>query len=212
MDKCLGPELKKIRNSEAKIKEMIYEAALTLFAEKGFHAVSMRDISALAECNVSAINYHFGSKEELYKECLYQEDWHSLIYIVEQSVQNVSSYGEFCDKIRFIVFQAIDSIINHPRKSQLIVREISDFSSSVERSRLSEFNKATVLLTNFIKLAQKKEIIKISLDPHFAARFILTSSFFQGVTSLRENNIESKEKFIVQITEQLSLIIFKGVS
>jgi len=48
--------------------ERILEAAQKLFAERGFDATSVRDITAEAKCNVAAVNYHFGGKENLYVE------------------------------------------------------------------------------------------------------------------------------------------------
>lgn len=48
--------------------ERILEAAQKFFAEKGFDATSVRDITAEAECNVAAVNYHFGGKDKLYLE------------------------------------------------------------------------------------------------------------------------------------------------
>jgi AcrR family transcriptional regulator len=46
-------------------KQRILDAAETLFAEKGFHATSLRDITADANVNLAAVNYYFGSKEAL---------------------------------------------------------------------------------------------------------------------------------------------------
>lgn len=43
----------------------LLEAAHTLFAEQGFAATSTREITAAAEANLAAVNYHFGSKEGL---------------------------------------------------------------------------------------------------------------------------------------------------
>jgi len=48
--------------------ERILEEAQRLFAEKGMDATSVRDITAAADCNVAAVNYHFGGKENLYLE------------------------------------------------------------------------------------------------------------------------------------------------
>src|SRR5262249_15513276 len=39
-----------------------------LFSEHGFTGTSVRDITAGAECNLAAVNYHFGGKEPLYEE------------------------------------------------------------------------------------------------------------------------------------------------
>jgi AcrR family transcriptional regulator len=44
----------------------ILEAAGPLFAQKGFDATGVREITEAAGTNVAAVNYHFRSKEELY--------------------------------------------------------------------------------------------------------------------------------------------------
>lgn len=49
-------------------RDRILSAAERLFAERGFEATSVRDITAEAGCNVAAVNYHFGGKENLYVE------------------------------------------------------------------------------------------------------------------------------------------------
>jgi AcrR family transcriptional regulator len=49
-------------------KERILNEAEALFAMKGFHAVSVREITTAASCNLAAVNYHFGNKDSLYLE------------------------------------------------------------------------------------------------------------------------------------------------
>lgn len=51
-------------------KDRLVEAATTLFAERGFHGTTVRDIAELAGANVAAGNYHYGSKKALYLEVL----------------------------------------------------------------------------------------------------------------------------------------------
>lgn len=48
-------------------KENILQTALKLFATQGYDATSVRQISKEANANLSAISYHFESKEGLYK-------------------------------------------------------------------------------------------------------------------------------------------------
>jgi TetR/AcrR family transcriptional regulator, regulator of cefoperazone and chloramphenicol sensitivity len=52
----------------AQTRERLLDAAERLFAEKGFAATSVRDITAAASSNVAAVNYHFGGKHNLYNE------------------------------------------------------------------------------------------------------------------------------------------------
>ena len=46
----------------------ILEAAERLYADRGFADVTLRDIVASADVNLAAVNYHFGSKDELIAE------------------------------------------------------------------------------------------------------------------------------------------------
>ncbi len=48
----------------------ILDAAEGLFMEHGFEATSLRQITAAAGVNLAAVNYHFGSKEELFQAVL----------------------------------------------------------------------------------------------------------------------------------------------
>ena len=50
---------------ESGAKRKLLDAAELLFAEKGFEAVSVRDITRLAKTNIAAVNYHFGSRDHL---------------------------------------------------------------------------------------------------------------------------------------------------
>jgi AcrR family transcriptional regulator len=51
----------------AATRERILDAAELLFAEKGFHAVSVRDITRAAGVDVALVNYHFGGKQLLFE-------------------------------------------------------------------------------------------------------------------------------------------------
>ncbi len=49
-------------------KERILGAAEQLFAQHGFEGASLRQVTAAANVNLAAVNYHFGSKENLINE------------------------------------------------------------------------------------------------------------------------------------------------
>ncbi|MCW8906576.1 MAG: TetR/AcrR family transcriptional regulator [Sedimenticola sp.] len=48
-------------------KDRILDVAEEIFAEKGYSATSMRTITSRANVNLAAVNYHFGSKAQLYQ-------------------------------------------------------------------------------------------------------------------------------------------------
>jgi len=56
--------------SQDTTKARLIEAAGREFAEKGFDQARVRTICERAGANVAAVNYHFGDKEQLYREAL----------------------------------------------------------------------------------------------------------------------------------------------
>ncbi len=47
-------------------REKLLEVAERLFAEKGYTGTTIREITREAKCNIASVNYHFGSKKNLY--------------------------------------------------------------------------------------------------------------------------------------------------
>jgi TetR/AcrR family transcriptional regulator, regulator of cefoperazone and chloramphenicol sensitivity len=66
------PVPKELRIDGQEARTRLLDAALTLFAEKGFAATSIRELALAAQVNVSAISYYFGDKAGLYR-AVYEE-------------------------------------------------------------------------------------------------------------------------------------------
>jgi len=54
-------------NNKNQTRETLIEAAGQIFAEFGYEATTIRQITVKAQANVAAVNYHFGDKLELYR-------------------------------------------------------------------------------------------------------------------------------------------------
>lgn len=63
-------EAKKIIDGQPDTRDRLLNTAQRLFAEQGFTATSLRQITQEAEANVASVNYHFGSKEEMLSELI----------------------------------------------------------------------------------------------------------------------------------------------
>jgi AcrR family transcriptional regulator len=50
-----------------RIREHVLDAAERLFAARGYFGTSVRDVTQSASVRLAAVNYHFGSKEELFR-------------------------------------------------------------------------------------------------------------------------------------------------
>ena len=60
--------MKKQRSDAVNTRQSLLEAAGEIFAKKGFWSATHEEICSRANANLAAINYHFGSKENLYIE------------------------------------------------------------------------------------------------------------------------------------------------
>lgn len=72
------------RTSE-KTRERIVKAAEVLFAREGYEAVSLRKITTVAKANIAAVNYHFGTKEELLEKVMERQ----LLPIMEKRIEQL---------------------------------------------------------------------------------------------------------------------------
>jgi len=62
-----------MRGANGNTRGRLIAAASELFAERGYHATTARDIARRARVNLAAGHYHYGSKKELYLEVLREQ-------------------------------------------------------------------------------------------------------------------------------------------
>lgn len=62
----------RINQSALTTRVKILDAAESLFIERGFAATSLRAIAGLAQVNLAATHYHFGSKEALFEATIHR--------------------------------------------------------------------------------------------------------------------------------------------
>ncbi|HYD47994.1 MAG TPA: TetR family transcriptional regulator, partial [Terriglobales bacterium] len=57
-------------SASGETKDRLLAAAATLFAERGFHGTTMRQLAERGGVNLAASHYHYGSKRDLYLQVL----------------------------------------------------------------------------------------------------------------------------------------------
>ena len=146
----------------------IVSEAARLFAEKGYDGVSIKEISRAAGANIAAVNYHFGSKANLFR--LIIEQFLSELFVSSRKALLPPQSQEGL-RVRLEVFvrQTIEAIIRQPHVISIIHREM-------ERS--NEIFKKTILkhreaLVDFLDQAQRTGLLAPDVDPSFAAEFLM---------------------------------------
>lgn len=123
-------------------RERLLETAERLFAERGVEAVSVRDITQAAKANLNAINYHFGTKEELITEVFTRrllplgEARLRALKAVEQAAGGRPPRLEAVLEavVRPEVEQALDSARGWPAFAKLMARSFLDPNPVVEKA------------------------------------------------------------------------------
>ena len=204
---------KKIVPSE-KTKDLILDEAKKQFCEKGYEGASVRDICVAAGANVSAIKYHFGGKEGLYRECFINYGKERLLQ-AKAILTRSESIEEVKLRVRLFAEDFIKEGLANSHTTKMICREIEIESPLIQDIFESTFLKTYSTFADFFIDAQTKGFIRKDFDPH-----IITSIVFHSLTtSLRVDhvgekyfsrtlkNLEYREIFI----NNLITIIFNGI-
>lgn len=135
-------------------KARILHAAGPIFADKGFQAATVREISQAADVNLAAINYYFGDKERLYIETV-KSAQHLLAERVPMPSWPEGTTAE--ERLAaFIEILLTRMLENHetPWQSRMMMREILDPSSACQELAEEYFRpQFTILLTILGELA-----------------------------------------------------------
>jgi TetR/AcrR family transcriptional regulator len=112
-----GPGRPKGRDPEA-VRNALLEAARSLFSQRAFKAVSVRELAATAKVNPAMVNYYFGDKQGLY-EAMVEE---SLGPLLEALEEGVSSGHPISAQTLFSRY--VDILAANPWLPNLLVREV----------------------------------------------------------------------------------------
>lgn len=130
--------------------DRLLEAAGPLFADRPFGVVSTREIANAAKVNLSAISYHFGSKEGLY-DAVFQKLLNDLapvrqrlaIFIGTSIPDSLEQPERQREIVRLFVGNLIDSItsVENPRwRMRLMIREIQQSGRCFDRIMKEHIN------------------------------------------------------------------------
>lgn len=197
-----------------KTKDIILEEAKKQFCEKGFEGTSVRDICDSVNANVSAIKYHFGGKEGLYRECFIKFGEGRLLSAT-QILTSVDSYEELKIRIKLFAEDILKDGIENKYITKMLYREIEAENPLIQDIFQNTFLQVYVKFVELITDAQKKGFIRKDLDP-----LISVSVLFNTLTaSLRTDHIAIKhfnqsiaeEKFREKFLSNIISIFLDGI-
>jgi AcrR family transcriptional regulator len=103
---------KPLRSDGAEARNRLLDAAMALFAEKGFAKTSTREIALAAQVNIASISYYFGDKAGLYRAVF--TDPRSNPGVAPESINDATQ------NLRWSVNNLLRSFVEPLKKDQLI--------------------------------------------------------------------------------------------
>lgn len=130
-----GHTMNKKKLQSEQTKKCIAEAALPLFAQKGYKGTSIEDIVAATGKSKGNIYYHFGNKEQLFQYLLdeWDRDWR------EKWKQKESQWSTFAEKLLGLAEHIVTNDVNHPLTNAMDEFLNSEWNNSEVQERVTKF-------------------------------------------------------------------------
>jgi TetR/AcrR family transcriptional regulator len=177
---------KKAAPSE-KTKDLILDEAKKHFCEKGYEGASIRDICDGAGANVSAVKYHFGGKEGLYREC-FRRYGESRLASASKILTPVASLEELKLRVRLFSEDFIKEGFLNIHTTKMVCREIEVENPLIEDIFQSTFLRVYQSFADLFVDSQEKGFIRKDVEAE-----IIASLFFHTLTtSMRVDHVGEK--------------------
>jgi len=198
-------------------RERILEEAERLFAQKGYDAVTVREITNAAGTHLAAVNYHFGNKENLYLE-VFRARWLERSRKIRQPLLDLEKQEHFTpeDLVRTLARALLgDSLTAEERlrHAQLISREMGQqskaFALLTQEAILPFIEMSTRLWQRCLSRPMEPERLKLLALSIFSQ--VLYFNFARPVVTLATGR-EYNPEFVEQLVEHITSFVLYGLN
>jgi len=148
----------------------VIDAAIQVFAERGFHGASMRGIAGVAHTSQSNLYNYFDSKDEL------------LAFVLEVTARELAQQLEAADRaagdepsvrLEAAVSAYVDFVIAEPRRSVVGITEFRYLSGDARASVVKERDRTEAVFRGIVEDGIRSGDFQV-IDAGFAVRAVVT--------------------------------------
>ena len=185
-----------------KTKRKIFETAMQLFADKGYEATSIEEITATVGVAKGTLYYHFSSKEERFN-FLVEEGMKLLKNSIQIKTDKVSNY---IDKIRAIILIQIKVIVKYESLITIVLSQMWGKEERNKRSRKYVFEYLSIVEDIVREGIEKGEIIDKNPE-------VIASEIFSLTSSCLIYKLKLEEKIDIQLMyKEIEKIAISGIA
>jgi AcrR family transcriptional regulator len=146
-------------------RQMILDAAVVVFAQRGFHACRVSDIADEANVAYGLVYHYFRSKDEVL-DTLFLDRWNIMLDVISQIDDKQIPVRA---KLYAIASFIVDSYRHDPNLMKVIIVEVTRAANSFGRTHLGKIREAYALIAEIVAKAQAEGAFKPEITPAFAA-------------------------------------------
>jgi AcrR family transcriptional regulator len=182
-------------------RRQILDAAIRVFATRGFHACRVSDVADEAGVAYGLVYHYFGSKEEILNT-LFTERWQIMLDAIAEIDRRQAIPAR--DKLYLVASFIIDSYRHEPDLMKVIIVEVTRAANSFGREHLAKIREAYDMIGQIVEAAQREGVFKREISSDFAALMFygaieqLLSGWIFDVIPQSEEDFEQAKSLVVE--------------
>ena len=185
-------------------RRLLLDAAVRVFARKGFHASRVSDIAEEAGVAHGLLYHYFDSKDEVL-EAVFDENWSVLLARIESVEQTDESA---VDQLRHIAAIVLRTWLHLPDVVRVVVREFGRSPEVAER--IGVLAQPIFAIERVIARGIERGEFRQDVDPRFAAT-VVYGSIDELLTAWVLGRLPSGEEDVAAAEQTLLEISFLGL-
>jgi AcrR family transcriptional regulator len=190
---------------QADRRRQILEAAVKVFAQKGFHAARVGDVAKEAGVAYGLVYHYFDSKEELL-EAIFRGTWADML----ARVQEVEASGASAEEaVRQVTALLLRTWRRDPDLVRVLVREVT--RSQHLQEEVEEITHAMNALEDIVRRGQNGGDFRADLDPKLAA-VVFYGALDEVLTGWVLGQLPDGDEDIARAEQNVVLLLTGGLS
>ena len=189
-------------------RERLIEAATSLFFEKGYVWVGIREIAAQAGCSLSLIKHHFGSKEGLLEHVIMAD-----VSAMGAELAGVAMEdSDPRERIERLVDSMVDVFERHRAGLQIVLRELTQKDSPFAERLIPLIRQIVTQVVRMLEALRERDRLR-TVDPEMAAVLLFAMLQFYAATYPSSAVLlgEPSGELASSLKETISTIFLHGV-
>lgn len=151
--------------------EVILDAAIRVFAEKGYYGARVSDIAKEAGIAYGLVYHYFKSKEDLMVS-IFRTRWDEFISAIKRAIEEEEGPVQMIRKIISFLFH---SYKNDPMMIEVMIMDVAKSSRSFTDESIRHFKEVFSLIAGVVKQGKEMGIFNQGLDETLTAYAIYGS-------------------------------------